>query len=249
MHHLTSLKRPSSSQVLPPPVHNNPPNPTKGNGEENRLLLRDPEFYQFDRGDHQKRGGREKNEGTGLVAGGGKAAGQMIRPTESPFYPDFLLEEDTQQGGIRGRGKYSSSQSNPPSISFPSLSFKEAESPVQATAKAEGDLWNKKSNNVDSGWQPSLVYVTPTKKEYDYDKIKTLKNEWELGGNLRQSIKEGTKQNNNNLGYNDVVNNEKFNEKEENPKGENETEYTETEGGDFSGSLSTLLTGNKFANL
>ena len=235
--------------MLPPPVHNNPPNPTKGNGEENRLLLRDPEFYQFDRGDHQKRGGREKNEGTGLVAGGGKAAGQMIRPTESPFYPDFLLEEDTQQGGIRGRGKYSSSQSNPPSISFPSLSFKEAESPVQATAKAEGDLWNKKSNNVDSGWQPSLVYVTPTKKEYDNGKTKTLKNEWELGGNLRQSIKEGTTQNNNNLGYNDVVNNEKFNEKEENPKGENETEYTEKEGEDFSGSLSTLLTGDKFANL
>ena len=89
------------------------------------------------------------------------------------------------------------------------------------------------------------MYVTPTKKEYDNGKTKTLKNEWELGGNLRQSIKEGTTQNNNNLGYNDVVNNEK----EENPKGENETEYTETEGGDFSGSLSTLLTGNKFANL
>ena len=73
---------------------------------------------------------------------------------------------------------------------FPSIFFKETESPVQATAKAKGGLWNKKSNNVDSGWQPSLLYVTPTKTEYDNDKTKTLKNEWELGGNLRQSIKD-----------------------------------------------------------
>ena len=92
---LTSLER-SSSQVLPPPFHDRPPNPT--DGQENQLLVRDPEFYQFDRGD-QKRGGREKNEKYGMgkgeigEKGGGveKAAGQMTRVS-------FLLRHPARGG-------------------------------------------------------------------------------------------------------------------------------------------------------
>ena len=99
--------------------------------------MRDPEFYQFDRGD-QKRGGREKNEKYGMGKGeigergekGGSgvekaAAGQMTRPAGSPFYSDILLEEEMQQEGIRGRRKFPSQHLNPPSNSLnsPSTSF------------------------------------------------------------------------------------------------------------------------------
>ena len=246
MQHPLSLQKlqPSSSQVLPPPLHDRLP-----------TNVRDPEFYQFDRGD-QKRGGRENNEKygrgkggeegeKGVVVGGGGgvkegAGGQMTRPTGSPFYSDFLLEEEVQQGGIRGRRKYSSSQPqpiNPPSIFFPEKPFKEPQSPVQLTAKAEGGFWNSNLDDVDSAWKPSLTFMTPTTKESDNDQTEAVKIEWEKGEDLRQYVKEGGEENMYNFGYNDVMN--KNNEKKE---------YTEKEGEDFDNSLSTLFTGDNYIN-
>ena len=253
-----------------------PPDPTIS--QDNRPLIRDPEFYQFDRGD-QRRGGREKTEkyvigkGVGKEKGGGGGekgvvggethggekgergggekggrAGQMTRPTGSPFYSDFLLEEDVQQGGIRGRRKY---PSNPPSISFPhETPSREPDSPVQFTAKAEGGFWNTNLNDVDSAWKPSLPYLTPTKEDYGNDNAEAMKDAWKLGENLRQYIREGGEENNNNFGFNDVVDNKLVIDKSEHMKGNNEKKsYTEKEGEDFKDSLNTLLTGDRSMNL
>ena len=140
--------------------------------------------------------------------------------------------------------------STPPSISFPGETpSKEPQSPVQLTAKAEGGFWNFNLDDVDSPWKPSLQYLTPTKKEYGNDNTDRMKDTWKLGENLRQSIREGGEENNNNFGFNDVVDNKLALEKSEHLKMNNKKKgYTEKEGGDFKDSLNTLLTGDTYMN-
>ena len=180
--------------------------------------MKDPEFYQFDRGDLEKveknrigkevageRGGKGKGKGGGKKGGkkGGSSSGQITWPAEPPLYPNFLLEGDA--AGIKGKRK--SISSNQGSISFPEMSFKEpAGSPIRLTTKAENGFSNSNFDAADSGWQPSLPYLAPTKDEYVSNDL-PLNNDWTTDNG-----------------------------------------YTEKEGESFKEDLNTLLTGDRYTS-
>ena len=120
--------------------------------------------------------GKEVAGGRGGKGGkkGGSSSGQITWPAEPPLYPNFLLEGDA--AGIKGKRK--SISSNQGSISFPEMSFKEpAGSPIRLTTKAENGFSNSNFDAADSGWQPSLPYLAPTKDEYVSNDL-PLNNDW-----------------------------------------------------------------------
>ena len=163
--------------------------------------MKDPEFYQFDRGDleivEKNRIGKEVAGGRGGKGGkkGGSSSGQITWPAEPPLYPNFLLEGDA--AGIKGKRK--STSSNQGSISFPEMSFKEpAGSPIRLTTKAENGFSNSNFDAADSGWQPSLPYLAPTKDEYVSNDL-PLNNDWTTDNDYTEKEGESFKEDLNTL--------------------------------------------------